>query len=288
MQNIDSYLFLLKKFLGGLLMPVPLVLLLLVWAALMLSRKKTRWTGAVFALLATALLFVSSYAPLTNQIIAPLEQEYPAYQVASKPADYVAVLGHSHVSSESQPLTSQLSPTGVVRVTEGIRIYRLNPGSKLVFTGYSANDSEPVSYAEKSKQLAIALGVPKTDILTFDGAHDTAAEAELLATNFSNKRLVLVTTASHMPRAMLLCNAAGLHPVPAPTNFLSKPVQSKLLFPNAKTLAKARYWAHEQLGLLWAKLMQKAGKNPAKSLQRQLPPQKTAPSTTTAPEAAEK
>lgn len=286
MQNIDSYLFMLKKFLGGLFMPVPLLLLLLVWTVLLLLRKKTRWAGAIFASLATVLLFVGSYAPITNSIIAPLEQEYPAYQVETEPVDYVAVLGHSHVSSDTQPITSQLSPTGVVRVTEGIRIYRLNPGSKLIFTGYSAED--PVSYPEKSKQLALALGVPEADILTFDGPQDTAEEANLLAANFSGKKLVLVTTASHMPRAMLLCKAAGIQPTPAPTDHLSKPVQNKLLFPSAKTLAKAQYWAHEQLGLLWTKLIQKAGKNPAKSLQRK-PPQPT-PSTEAdnAPEATEK
>lgn len=288
MQNIDSYLFMLKKFLGGLLMPVPLILLLLIWAALMLLRKKTRWSGAMFALLATALLFVGSYAPITNKITGPLEQQYPSYQVAAEPADYVAVLGHSHVSSDTQPITSQLTPTGVVRVTEGIRIYRLNPGSKLVFTGYSAGN--PVSYAEKSKQLALALGVPETDILTFDGPQDTGEEASLLAANFADKKLVLVTTASHMPRAMLLCEAAGINPTPAPTNHQSKPVQNTLLFPSARTLAKAQYWAHEQLGLAWAKLMQQAGKNPAKSLQvqRQQPPQKTEPTSETAPETTEK
>ena len=77
MQNLESYLFALKKFLGGILMPLPLALLLLFWAVLMLLRRKTRWTGAIFALLATALLFIASYAPITNRIIAPLEQEYP-------------------------------------------------------------------------------------------------------------------------------------------------------------------------------------------------------------------
>ncbi len=287
MQNLESYLFALKKFLGGILMPLPLALLLLFWAVLMLLRRKTRWTGAIFALLATALLFIASYAPITNRIIAPLEQEYPAYQVAAEPADYVAVLGSSHASSETQPITSQLSTTGVVRITEGIRIYRLNPGSKLVFTGYAADD--PVSYTEKSKQLALALGVPETDILTFDGPQDTAEEVKLLAANFSDKKLVLVTTAIHMPRAMLLCLAAGINPTPAPTNHLNKPVQSRLLFPKANTLAKAEYWAHEQLGLLWAELMQKAGKLPPKSLQRQLPPpQSSAPATATETETAEK
>ena len=266
MENIDSYLFMLKKFLGGLVMPLPLSLLLLTWAVLMLLRKKTRWYGGIFALFGTTLLFVSSYAPITAKIIAPLEQQYPSYQAVEEATDYVAVLGHAHASSASQPITSQISPTGVVRISEGLRIYRLNPGSKLIFTGYKAGD--PVSYAEKSKQLALALGVPEQDIITFDEPKDTAEEALLLAAQFTGSKLVLVTSASHMPRAMLLFEKAGLSPTPAPTHHQNKPVTSKLRFPSANTLAKAHYWAHEQLGLLWTKLTLNAGQNPAKSLQR--------------------
>jgi len=263
MQNIDSYLFMLKKFLGGLVMPLPLVLLLLVWAVLMLLRKKTRWAGGLFALMATTLLFVASYAPIANTLIAPLEQQYPAYQVTAEPADYVAVLGHSHASTDSQPITSQLSATGVVRVTEGIRIYRLNPGSKLIFSGDKFDD--PFSYAEKCKQLAIALGVPAEDILLVEGVKDTSEEALALATSYADSRLVLVTSAAHMPRAMMLCAKVGLQPIPAPTNYQAKPVQKKLLFPTARTLAKTHYWAHEKLGQLWTRLTLHAGEKPTRT-----------------------
>ncbi|SHJ35171.1 Uncharacterized SAM-binding protein YcdF, DUF218 family [Malonomonas rubra DSM 5091] len=264
MQNIDSYLFMLKKFLGSLMMPLPLVLLLLVWAVLMLLRKKTRWLGGIFTLLATALLFAASYAPIANRLIAPLEQEYPGYQVAAEPADYVAVLGHAHASSEIQPITSQLSPTGVVRVTEGIRIYRLNPGSKLIFSGDKFE--EPFSYAEKSRQLAISLGVPAEDILLIEGVKDTAEETLALAAAYANSNLVLVTSASHMPRAMMLCSKVGLQPIPAPTNYLAKPVRKKLLFPSARTLAKTQYWAHEKLGQLWTRLTLHAGEKPTRAV----------------------
>ncbi|WP_303721833.1 ElyC/SanA/YdcF family protein [Malonomonas rubra] len=252
MENIDSYLFLLKKFISGLLMPVPMTLLLLVWAVLFLLRGKTRWLGAVFTLLATALLFVGSYTPLSSKIAAPLEQRYATYQPAGQPAEYVAVLGNSHVATEQLPITSELSPTGIVRITEGIRVYRLNPGSKLIFTGYTAG--QPESYAEKAKQLALALGVPEADILAFNGPKDTAEEAALIAANFAGNRLVLVTSAMHMPRAMELFQQVGLNPIPAPTDHLAKPVRTKWMFPDAKSLFRTRYWIHEQLGLLWSKL----------------------------------
>ncbi len=262
MGEIDSYLFMLKKFIGGLLMPTPMILLLLIWAVLFLLRKKTRWLGIVFVVIATALLFVASYPPLSVKFTSPLEQQYPSYQPGSTQAELVAVLGSGQVSSDQLPLTSELEAAGIIRLTEGIRVYRLNPGSKLIFTGYHANQSE--SYAEKIKQLAIALGVPENDILAFTGPKDTAEEAELIAGHFSDKQLVLVTSASHMPRAMTLFGQFGLTPTPAPTEHLSKPVRSKWLFPSARTLDSTQRWLHEQLGLLWTNLLIKG-----KQLQQQ-------------------
>ncbi|MCW8860147.1 MAG: YdcF family protein [Deltaproteobacteria bacterium] len=251
---MDYYLFLVKKFLGNLLMPVPISLILLIWALLFLLRKKTRWFGVFVVLLATVLLFAASYAPLSSRYITQLEARIPSYQNNNELSDYIAVLGSWHQSVDSLPVTSELSPTAIVRLTEGIRIYRLNPGSKLIFTGFKGIVEDPVSYPEKLRELALALGVPETDILTFDGPRDTGEEAQLIATHFPAAKLVLVTSAPHMPRALGLFRGVGLNPIPAPTEHLGKPCKSWWTFPNAMTLARSEYWAHEGLGYLWARL----------------------------------
>jgi len=251
---MDHYLFLLKKFLGNILMPVPMTLLLLLWALLLLLRRKTRWLGIIVVLFATALLFVCSYAPFSNQYIAPLETQFPSYQKSQTPVDYIAVLGSWHQSVADQPVTSELDPTAIVRLAEGIRIYRLNPGSHLIFTGFKGVAEDPVSYPEKLRELALALGVPTEDILVLNGPRDTMEEAEVIAAKFPEASLVVVTTAVHMPRALKLFHLAGLDPIPAPTGYLSKPFKSWWSFPSGKTLEHSEYWAHERLGLLWMNL----------------------------------
>lgn len=250
---MDSALFLAKKFLGSLLSPLPILLLLQFWALLLLLRRKIRWVGVLLLLLTTGLLFAASYAPLSVKLIAPLEQQYASYQPGSTPVDYVAVLGSGHNSDPSLPVTSELDSIGVVRLCEGIRIYRLNPGSKLVFTGFRADN--PDSYVDKIKELALGLGVPEKDILTYSGPRDTAEEAQMIAGKLADTSLVLVTSAAHLPRAMGLFRGVGLNPIPAPTNHLARPVRSYWVFPSAETLARTQYWLHEQLGLIWAKLM---------------------------------
>jgi uncharacterized SAM-binding protein YcdF (DUF218 family) len=257
---MDHYAFLLKKILGGLLLPVPVMILLLFWALLLMLKRRTRWLGYLVVLLVAVSLFVASYAPLSNRIIGSFENTYPAYHLQETAADYILVLGSWHRSTSDQPVTSEVLPSGIVRLAEGIRIYHLNPGSKLVFTGYRGLDEDPVSYPEKLRELALALQVPAEDILIFNGPRDTAEEAQLIARELPQARLVLVTTAMHLPRALELFRGQGLDPLPAPTEHLGKPVTTWWSMPSSANLERTSYWAHEQLGRLWAGLVGQIGK----------------------------
>ena len=252
---MDYLLFLLKKILGDFLTPVPLTLLLLLLAIPSLLRRKNRWFGVFCVVIATVLLFVSSYAPLSSRWIAALETRYPAYEQGERSPAYIAVLGSWHQTVTDQPVTSELSATAIVRLAEGMRIYRLNPGSRLIFTGYHGLLADPVAYPEKLRELAVALGVPDGDILTFVGPRDTAEEAQLIADLFADTELVLVTSATHMPRAMELFRGAGLDPTPAPTGHLSKPTRRLWRLPDGEALAQTDALIHEHLGILWARLM---------------------------------
>jgi uncharacterized SAM-binding protein YcdF (DUF218 family) len=86
---------------------------------------------------------------------------------------------------------------------------------------------------------------------------DTRQEAELLAPLLRGQRVALVTSASHMPRALALFRAQGLDPIPAPTGHLAKEPQGfdvLDLIPDADGLAKTRFAWHEVLGRMWAGL----------------------------------
>ena len=252
---MDHLLFLLKKILGDFLTPVPLTLLLLLLAIPSLLRRKNRWFGVLCVVSAAAMLLVSSYAPLSSRWMAGLETRYPAYEQGTVSPQYIAVLGSWHQTVDDLPLTSQLSSTAIVRLAEGMRIYRMNPGSRLIFTGYHGLAADPVAYPEKLRELAVALGVPDGDILTFVGPRDTAEEAQLIAELFAGTKVVIVTSAAHMPRSMALFRSAGLEPTPAPTGHLSKPTRHWWTLPDGATLAQTDAWIHEQLGMQWARLM---------------------------------
>ena len=67
---------------------------------------------------------------------------------------------------------------------------------------------------------------------------------------------LLVTSASHMPRAMMLNRKAGLNPIPAPTarRAAGTTLKSDPAFwlPSAGALEMSERAIHEYLGIAWA------------------------------------
>ena len=107
-------------------------------------------------------------------------------------------------------------------------------------------------------QAARELGIAPARLQVLDTPVDTAQEARavraaLAGTGAARPRLVLVTSAAHMPRAMRPFQAVGLDPLPAPTQHLAGRASGRRLsdwLPSATNLRKTESALHEYLGLL--------------------------------------
>jgi uncharacterized SAM-binding protein YcdF (DUF218 family) len=116
---------------------------------------------------------------------------------------------------------------------------------------------DPVSNAEVMAGIAGELGVDRGDIIVESRPKDTHDEACIIKSIVGSAPFVLVTSASHMPRAMFLFKKIGMNPIPAPTRHRVKSNQSLSLgsfFPHADDLHKSETAVHEYLGIAWAKL----------------------------------
>ncbi|MCP5163172.1 MAG: YdcF family protein [Hahellaceae bacterium] len=227
-------------------MPQSMILLGMVVAlTLMLAGKRKSASAAlVFSI---ALLYSLSIHPVADALLAPIEREHPAFE--SQRVDLVVVLGGYHASDDSIPTLAQLSSYSLFRLLEGVRIYDANPYSRLVFSGFASADKVP--HALVMKQAAISLGVPENDIITESRPRDTDDEARLLRPILEGKRFALVTSASHMTRAVRIFRHYHLSPIPAPTEFLSKPAQPcdwKCALPQTSALQKSERAIYEYLG----------------------------------------
>jgi uncharacterized SAM-binding protein YcdF (DUF218 family) len=163
----------------------------------------------------------------------------------------LVVLGSSYAPDARLPVTAALSSEGVVRIVEGVRLYRALGLQQLVVSGGSALsvDASARGYAE----LARDLGVSPDSMIVLDQPNDTAQEAKAIRERLGDAPFVLVTSASHMPRAMRLMTANGLHAFPAPTAHRVKAGEySKLQqwVPDGASLNATEIALHEYLGLL--------------------------------------
>lgn len=205
----------------------------------------------LFLSLSFSLLFLYSYPPFSNHLVSNLENRYPKYDY-KQDVKYIHVLGNGHNHDLTQPLSSQISDAGIKRDLEAILIHLNTKNSKLVFTGYAGKTD--ISNAKMNAKLAIALGVDEKNIIINPEPKDTKEEVLFMKTLVGDEPFVLVTSATHMPRSMILFKSLGLNPIAAPTNFYKEEFKGYFKFPNIESFNKSQVAMHEYLGILWAKL----------------------------------
>jgi uncharacterized SAM-binding protein YcdF (DUF218 family) len=261
-------MFWLKKFFSPFLLPLQFVLVCGVLGVVLLGSRRWRRTGRALLTFAVLVLLAASNKWVSGRLIAPLESRYPAVG-AFHPGDplppplaacqYVVVLGGGHNDSDDRPALSRLSPSARARLTEGIRLLRLLPAAKLVVSGPSDNGGP--THAQILADSAVSLGVERTRILMIDDARDTEEEAARLRARLGDAPVAVVTSAWHLPRAMALCAAQGLHALPCPTDYLyCPPLRCRLsdFTWDAPSLERSTEAVHERLGLWWSRLRRRA------------------------------
>ena len=234
-------------------MPVCLFLCFTGLALLWWTQKQK--LGKVLVTLGLLLLTALSYEPVSNALLGPLERQYPPYvKREGPPAKYVVVLGGGHTSDPSLPITSQIGDESLKRLVEGIRIYRDNPGSKLVLSGGSWLDSD--TDAGIMAKTARAIGMNDADIILESESRDTEDQARLLKPLLSTNQFILVTSASHMPRSMRLFNSQYLMGEAAPTEHMVRRGGDgpSTYFPRGRRLQQAERAFYEYMAAVWLRL----------------------------------
>ncbi len=246
-------------------MPLTVIVCVSILGLLFLWFTKKQTVGKVLVTFGFMLLTALSYGQFTDNLIAPLEKVYAPYDMSALKSDlpdkqlsavkFVVVLGGGHKTAPDIPLTSQASCSTLTRLIEGIRIYRKHPGSKLVLSGGAIFDPQPE--AETMANIAISIGITRSDLILETSSRDTREQARNIKSIVGNEPFVLVTSASHMPRAMSLFTKSGMRPIPATTDHLVRNEQQtspESFFPSSHSLHESERAIYEYLGILWTKI----------------------------------
>lgn len=262
-------MFPLKKILATFCFPVALLFLLLTAGMLMLWRKDrpswNRW-GRRMVTGAAVLYWVLGSNWCGDSALRPLVEAYPRLDLAALRSekgsdwapDYVVVLAAGHYRIPGMPPGLRLCERSLARVNLAFHLHREFPRSPVVCTGGTLyKDFTPISL-----DMAAVLrgwGVNGEMLITEEQARDTEEHVRFLRDLLEGKTFLLVTSSTHMVRAMALFRRAGLQPIAAPeldVELSSRQLKDvwRGLVPNAGNFGKFERAAYEYLGLLWAKL----------------------------------
>jgi len=221
-----------------------------IWAWL-----RRRALGACLTAILFALCFLSM-GPSADLLLRPLEQAYPPLHLApARPIDAVVVLTGGEGWTPERPITSALSTSSTDRLIEGIRLWReLEGAAPLLFVGgIGPRGGRPE--APLMAQAAQALGVPADALRWESASRNTFENAVAVRELLGDAPFVLVTSAFHMPRAMLVFQHFGLEPVAAPCGHAARLVHSAWDFaPSSQTLWRSAQALREHLALVWYRM----------------------------------
>lgn len=218
---LSDIFFIASKILGGLIRPESIFMLLMAWGLIRL-RSHPRSAGRLLALELFALVAIAAL-PLGYIVLKPLESRFPA-NPQIKDVNGIIILGGG-----ADPVMS--ARTGVPELTEAadrytaaVTLARRFPKALVVFTGGNGNlvgrkDSE----ANVAKRILTDLGVEPNRLGFESSSRTTAENAALLRARWNHQSQgtwLLVTSASHMPRAMgSFCAAGWTNLVPWPVDY---------------------------------------------------------------------
>jgi uncharacterized SAM-binding protein YcdF (DUF218 family) len=204
------------------LYPLGIASLLLIITLIMMWQK-SRWSAVPVAL-ALATVLLSSNAWTTNQIIKSLEwQNIPAGDLPT--AEAIILLGGA-TRSQSYPRPGvDLSERGD-RVIYAAQLYKRGKAPFIITSGGRIgwrDDGAPES-SDMAKVLTQDLGVPITAIIEEPNSlntYENAVNVQKIMVDRQIKKVLLVTSAFHMPRSLRIFRKLKMDVIPAPSDYLA-------------------------------------------------------------------
>jgi uncharacterized SAM-binding protein YcdF (DUF218 family) len=237
----------------------PLVLIIVIVAYGLFSQKKA------YGLLGLVLLYASSTFVVADFLFEKIEGK--GIKIAAKdakPVDAIVVLSGMmmQVDSTAGPMSEWADAD---RFFAGIDLYEAGKAPRLIFTGGVLPWEKGLqSEGMVLKAFAQRMGVPASSISVSREAQNTAQEAAAVWDLFSSQafhqpKILLVTSAFHMPRAQRLFERQGFAVEAFPVDFKvrAKALTPMDFLPDPRALSLTDLLVREWLGRFYYQLRTK-------------------------------
>lgn len=218
--------------------------------------------GMGLAIFGVFFLFMCSIKPVAAPLVFSLEKKFPPLpldqmaesQLREVAPDFIVVLGGGERYDPGKPPTSLLSYAAMARVGEAARLAGLFPKATVVFTG-TPQETRAMT------ETILAMGVTAGRVVSESASKETTDHPILIRPIVGDGSLFLVTSGTHMPRSMMLFEAAGYRPTPAPCDLWvwpafgdETPYLPQNFIPAVEHLWMTHLAFHEYLGMFWLEM----------------------------------
>jgi uncharacterized SAM-binding protein YcdF (DUF218 family) len=212
-----------------------------------------------------AVLYIVSTPIFSRLLIKTLETPYVTASEFPGDCPAIVVLGGGGMKLAPPMVYPEINSAGD-RILHAARLYKMGVAPRIITTG-GAPVGAFQNYYSEGEQNALLLreiGVDSLAIIIEKKARTTADHAPLIAAILDSmklpKKIVLVTSASHMYRSVEVFRKAGYTVYPAATDFKGsgRLVESIMdFFPLVQALGDATYAVHEYYGILGYRVLGK-------------------------------
>jgi uncharacterized SAM-binding protein YcdF (DUF218 family) len=219
----------------------------------------TTWArlGRNLLLTGASALLVCGLLPVSDLLIAPLENRFPRAELErdTRPPAGVIILGGAEDARATPPRELAGLNEAAERYTEAVALARRYPQARIVFSGGSgALLSTELPEAVSAGRLLVALGVPRERITLEDRSRSTHENAAFTARMLGaplDGRWLLITSAWHMPRAVGCFRGVGLNVEAWPVDYrTSGRIEARFNSAIPEGLRRLDFAMKEYIGLL--------------------------------------
>ena len=211
-----------------------------------------------FSLIGVIILILSSLPIVSNKFIAYLEKDYQPIEISEiESADAIVVLsGMIKTIGDKENLKYEFSDS-IDRFFTGLDLFNNNKSPILILTRGKIPWSFGIAEGEYLKKLAIKYGIPEEKIILTEEVQNTDQEAKAIKKILNdNAKIILVTSAFHMPRAERVFKTTNINVTPFPVDFQNSKSKTTMMdfIPSAGSLSQTSHFVREMIGRLYYNL----------------------------------